>query len=129
MEVKAINAINPSFGAKLKNNETTTNLVNNMDSDDLKDFKAALKRLDKHHKGDVLELRRNEENDSYQLVNTANEDKKFDIRRPIFLSMEAWIIKNINRASEKGSVEYAALFNNKEEQEQKERNEVFSMLA
>ena len=129
MEVKAINAINPNFGAKLRNNEATTNLLNNMDSDDLKSFKSALKKLDKHHKDDVIELRKNEERDSYLLVNAANEDKQIDIGKPLIRTMESWVIKNLKMASEKGSEVYDALFNNKEEEAQKEREQVLSMMV
>ena len=113
MEIQAIQANTPSFGAKLTNNEATTSLVNNMESNDLKDFKSALKKLDKHHKGDVIELRRNEEKNSYQLVNTANEDKKVNIDKHIYRTMENWVIKNLEMASQKGSEVYNDLFNDK----------------
>ena len=133
MEVKAINAITPNFGAKLKNNEETNNLLNTMDSSDLKKFKAALKKLDKHHDQDVLEIRNDEFNNKshYYLVNTSNEDKQVSLYKGFFETVEHCIIRGLKEASEKGSEVYNTLFvdNKEKEKENKEREEVLSLMV
>ena len=56
MDVKAINASVPTFGAKLKNNGVTQELVDSMVLRELKAFKQGLEKLDKIQVGDTLEI-------------------------------------------------------------------------
>lgn len=130
MAIQAINSTMPSFGAKLRNNEETTNIVNSMDTEQLKEFKSALKKLDKHHENDVLEIRKEfSSKDTYKhyLVNTSNNDAKVPLNTNPFFTFEWNIIKDIKFAAKKGSQFYEKLFSDNKEEE--ERKEVFSMMV
>lgn len=137
MQVQAIQTATPSFGAKLKKNEETNNLLNNMNNLELGMFKSALKNLNKHHENDVLEIRKDTDSNffgkpSYSIVNTSNNNEA-EITPGLFQSAEFSIIKGLKEASKKGSEIYNALFtDNKAKEEAKEqeaREEVLSMLA
>ena len=130
MAIQAINSTMPSFGAKLKNNEETTEIVNSMDERQLKEFKSALKKLDKHHEHDVLEIRKEYScKDTYRhyLVNTSNNDAKVPMNTNPFFTFEWNIIDDLKDAAKKGSQFYNKLFSDNKEEE--ERKEVFSMMV
>ena len=137
MTIQALQMTTPSFGAKLKKNAETENLLNTMDARELKQFKSALKKLDRHHKDDVLELRKDnnpektamDDKPQYYLVNTTNEDKKINLHRGFLESVGHSIVRGIKEASDKGSVVYDALFNDKTEKEKEEREKVLSLMV
>ena len=56
MEVNPINASVPNFGAKLKYNKETVNLVNSMTLPELISFRKGLNKLDKLEHNDTLEI-------------------------------------------------------------------------
>ena len=130
MEIQAIQTVTPNFGAKLKNNAVTEALLNDMDSRELKQFKSALKKLDKHHEQDVLEIRQDETRgrDNYCLVNTTNE-KSVSLDRGFFESVGHSIARGIKEASDRTCAAYYTLFVDKSAQEEKEREEVLSMMV
>ena len=77
------NVTNPSFTARLKNNEITTTLINNMGHNELKEFNDALVNLKKVYPNDIIELKKGKtikngyiNSTQYLLV---NKDKKTEV--------------------------------------------------
>jgi len=130
MQIQAVQTTIPNFGAKLKVNEHSENFVNTMNPKELKEFKSALKSLDKHNKEDVLEIKKaticeNEfESPStrYFLVNKNNNDAEtkvdaeFSEEEGLFVTTAKTLIRSIREAAEKGSEMYHALFDRASEE-------------
>jgi len=125
----AQNTTSPSFTAKLKNNEATTNFISKMDASELKLFKKDLALLDKTHPNAVIELREKTENGkkssepTYEFVNTKNPSKKtsLEINK---VSEFLFVLSGIARP---GFKEHEEIFEDKETE--KLRNDVFDMMA
>jgi len=134
MAIQAINSTMPSFGAKLRNNEESTNLLNNMNKLELHLYDQALKKLENHNENDVLEIRKEQDetgsgNLKYSIVNLSNEDNKLDIIPKIFQSVEFCIIQGLNEASKIGSEAYNKLFNHNNEKEGEQSKEDLALIG
>lgn len=72
------NATQPSFKAKLKDNEIVKDLLNHATKEDKEEFEKAVKTFSTVATDDVVELRKTNEKNSevYSLVNTKNEKQK-----------------------------------------------------
>lgn len=138
MTIQAIsnNTANPSFTARLKNNNETTNIVKSMDSDQLKDFKSALKNLGKHHENDVFEIKETytpgeHELDSptqkWELVNVHNPKQKINMTPSFHHQLIPNIIDTLKNVAKKGTEEYNTMFNCTKNEEMEK--EIFSMMA
>lgn len=129
MDIKAIQATIPSFGAKLKKNEHSEELVSTMNNKELKEFKSVLKTLDKRNENDVLEIKKatvceNEfESPStrYFLVNKSNNDaeakvnQEFSEEEGFFVTTAKTLISTLAEAASKGSEIYNLLFSKQDE--------------
>ena len=80
------NVSNPSFTAKLKNNEVTEALINRMSPIQMKDFRDSLVKLDKVYQNDVLELKKTgsenypEDKMSFDYYSIFNNTKKTEVK-------------------------------------------------
>ena len=72
------NATQPSFMAKLKDNEIVEDLINHATKEDKEEFEKAVKTFSTVATDDVVELRKTKEKNTeiYSLVNTKNEKQK-----------------------------------------------------
>jgi len=135
MEIKAIQATVPSFGAKLKNNEEVNVLVNSMNEKELREFKSALKKMDKHNQGDVIELQKATVTDNeftspeerYFLINKSNNDAtvkvgaQYNSETGFFQTTAKDIIQSLKWAAAKGTEVYDTLFGRVPENEGEEK--------
>lgn len=118
------NAMQPSFQARLKNNELTKNMVNRMDDKEAFAMKDALTKLSKVAPDDVLEVkqvgRSGKRGPVYGVVNEAR-NKQVVIGGP-----NGQLVDILNKASEKGSEMYNRLF---ESDGDKAKKDIFDMMA
>lgn len=66
-------ASQPNFCAKLKNNNTLKEFMQLATTEQLKELRKNLEELDKYNKKDILEIKRNETNDGYDVTNLSNK--------------------------------------------------------
>ena len=118
------NAMQPSFQARLKNNELTKNMVNRMDDKEAFAMKDALTKLSKVAPDDVLEVkqvgRSGKRGPVYGVVNEAR-NKQVVIGGP-----NGQLVDILNKASEKGSEMYNRLF---ESDGDKAKKDIFDIMA
>ncbi len=118
------NAMQPSFHARLKNNDLTKNMVNRMDDKEAFAMKDALTKLAKVAPDDVLEVkqvgRSGKRGPVYGVVNEAR-NKQVVIGGP-----NGQLVDILNKASEKGSEMYNRLF---ESDGDKAKKDIFDMMA
>ncbi|MBR1942499.1 hypothetical protein IJ843_02045 [bacterium] len=126
-------ATSPNFTAKLKNNELTEKYINRMNNDQLSDFNKALKKLDKTHPNDTVEMKvigyigKNKmKTPMFGFVNTNDESKKSPVSIDVFMTPNV-LIDKVKELATKGSEMHNKVFGDNEKENLK--TSIFSMLG
>ena len=118
------NVMQPSFQARLKNNDLTKNIVNKMDDKEAFAMKDALTKLTKVAPDDILEVKKvgisRKHGSIYAVVNEAR-NKQVEIG-----GSNGRLVDILSKASEKGSEMYNRLF---ESDADKAKKDIFDMMA
>jgi len=118
------NVMQPSFQARLKNNDVTKNIVNKMDDKEAFAMKDALTKLTKVAPDDILEVKQvgmsRKHGPIYGVVNEAR-NKQVEIG-----GSNGRLVDILSKASEKGSEMYNRLF---ESDADKAKKDIFDMMA
>lgn len=136
MKVNAV-ATQPSFTAKVKNNDYMQNVVQNSNKEELANLKNSLVALDKVQPKTILEINKQSrdtvtiKNLDKNMTSTFKGDPEVVIVKgfPFKANKEVNLPELLMKIATKGSEEYNKVFNTNQTQEQKAQKEVLDMLA
>ena len=136
MKVNAV-ATQPSFTAKIKNNDYMQNVVQNSNKEELANLKNSLAALDKVQPKTILEINKQSrdtvtiKNLDKNMTSTFKGDPEVVIVKgfPFKANKEVNLPELLMKIATKGSEEYNKVFNTHQTQEQKAQKEVLDMLA
>ena len=136
MKVNAV-ATQPSFTAKIKNNDYMQNVVQNSNKEELANLKNSLAALDKVQPKTILEINKQSrdtvtiKNLDKNMTSTFKGDPEVVIVKgfPFKANKEVNLPELLMKIATKGSEEYNKVFNTNQTQEQKTQKEVLDMLA
>ncbi len=136
MKVNAV-ATQPSFTAKVKNNDYMQNVVQNSNKEELANLKNSLAALDKVQPKTILEINKQSrdtvtiKNLDKNMTSTFKGDPEVVIVKgfPFKANKEVNLPELLMKIATKGSEEYNKVFNTNQIQEQKAQKEVLDMLA